>query len=171
MMEPTANVRDETAPDHAAVLQVHRDAFGRDAEAALVDRLRRDDVAQISLVAVTQSIVIGHALLTEARLVFDSEEKIIGALGPVAVSQPHRRRGVAQALIARGLGLCWKRGWPAVIVLGNPVYYNRFGFTRADTWSIRCELDVPPEAFMIAFASEPIQGPATAKYDPAFDDV
>jgi putative acetyltransferase len=170
-MEPIANVRHDTAADHAAVVQVHREAFGRDAEATLVDRLRRDDVARISLVAVMESIVIGHALFTEARLAFDSEETIVGALGPVAVSQRHRRRGVAQALIAGGLGLCWKRGWPAVIVLGNPAYYSRFGFTRADTWSIRCELDVPPEAFMIAFASEPIHGPATARYHPAFDDV
>jgi putative acetyltransferase len=170
-MEPNASIRNETAPDHAAVLQVHRDAFGRDAEAALVDRLRRDDVARISLVTVAESIVIGHALFTEARLVFDSREKVVGALGPVAVSQPHRRRGVAQALITQGLGLCWERGWPAVIVLGNPAYYSRFGFARADAWSIRCELDVPPEAFMIAFASEPIQGPATAEYHPAFDDV
>jgi predicted N-acetyltransferase YhbS len=58
-----------------------------------------------------------------------------------------------------------------VIVLGDPAYYRRFGFTRADLGSITCEFAVPPEAFMIAFRAEPIQGPAIARYHSAFASV
>jgi putative acetyltransferase len=165
------HVRIESATDRAAVLQVHREAFRRDAEAVLVERLGVDQVPQISIVAEVDSVVVGHALFSEARLAFDSEEQVIGALGPVAVLRDHRRRGLAASLIREGLRLCWQRQWPAVIVLGNPAYYGRFGFKRADAWTIRCGLDVPAEAFMIAFAGEAIWGPATAKYASAFDSV
>jgi putative acetyltransferase len=165
------HIREESEIDRAAVLQVHREAFNRDAEAALVERLRADRFPQLSLVAEIDSVVVGHVLFSEAQLVFESEEKTIGALGPVAVLQSHRRRGVAESLIRHGLRLCWQRPWPAVIVLGNPAYYGRFGFSRADAWSIRCEFDVPSEAFMIVFSAHAISGPAAARYAPAFASV
>jgi putative acetyltransferase len=168
---PAPHVREERHADHQAVLRVHRDAFGREAEAALVERLRLESVPRISIIAESESLIVGHALFSEARLVSEVGETVIGALGPVAVVRQHRRRGVAASLIREGLSLCWRRGWPAVIVLGDPAYYGRFGFTRADTWSIRCSLDVPPEAFMVAFAADPVQGPATARYAAAFNDV
>jgi predicted N-acetyltransferase YhbS len=63
---------------------------------------------------------------------------------------------------------CWELGSSAVIVLGNRNFYGRFGFARADAWEIRCELQVPAEAFMIAWAGAPRRGPAVAKYHVAF---
>ncbi len=41
----------------------------------------------------------------------------------------HRRRGVGAALIGKGVELAEKRGWEAVFVLGEPGYYDRFGFS------------------------------------------
>ena len=165
------DLRREELADYAAILAVHRQAFEREGEALLVDRLARDQVDRMSLVAAIDSSIVGHVLFSEAQLIFDSQSISVGALGPIGVLHTHRRRGVAAALIRHGLGLCWQRGWPAVIVLGDPAYYGRFGFKRADAWAIRCELDVPPEAFMIAFAGEPIHGPAIARYHRAFASV
>jgi putative acetyltransferase len=165
------HIRPAQQTDHAMVLAVHREAFRREGEAALVDRLEREGVDRISLVAEVGSRVVGHVLFSEARLALDSQDLVIGALGPVGVLRDHQRHGIAAALIRRGLELSWERGWPAVIVLGDPAYYERFGFRRADAWSIRCELDVPAEAFMIAFAAEPVVGPATARYHAAFASV
>ena len=165
------HVRHEHAADHAAVLAVQREAFGREGEASLVDRLERERVDRISIVAEIDASIVGHVLLSEAHLIVGPQAVSIGALGPVGVVRSHRRRGVGASLIRHGLALSWQQGWPAVIVLGNPAYYRRFGFERADTWSVRCELDVPAEAFMIVFAGEPIQGPAIARYHPAFASV
>jgi putative acetyltransferase len=40
----------------------------------------------------------------------------------------HRRKGVAAGLIRHGLTLAKEGGWKGVFVLGNPLYYKRFGF-------------------------------------------
>jgi predicted N-acetyltransferase YhbS len=47
-------VRPETEADWPAIDQVHRQAFGGEAEAALVRRLRRDRLVAASLVTYTQ---------------------------------------------------------------------------------------------------------------------
>ncbi|MCA9269873.1 MAG: N-acetyltransferase, partial [Planctomycetales bacterium] len=49
------------------------------------------------------------------------------------------RAGLAQC---NGLGAC------AVVVLGHPEYYPRFGFVPAVRFDLRCEYDAPEEAFM-----------------------
>jgi putative acetyltransferase len=53
----------------------------------------------------------------------------VAALAPVAVLPDHQRRGIGSALIRRGLELCRKRGCAAVLVVGHPEYYPRFGFS------------------------------------------
>lgn len=35
-----------------------------------------------------------------------------------------------------------------VVVLGHPQYYPKFGFVPAIRFGLRCEYDVPEEAFM-----------------------
>jgi predicted N-acetyltransferase YhbS len=50
-------------------------------------------------------------------------------------------------------------------------YYPRFGFERADIWSIRGTFDAPTEAFMITWTTTPVNGPGLARYHPAFDEV
>ena len=161
-------IRPETSTDLPTITRIHREAFRRDSEALLVDRLRHEHVAGVSLVAQVDDAVVGHVRFSQAQLVLGARSVDIGSLGPIGVLRSQRRRGIAAALIREGLDRCWRLGWPAVIVLGDPAYYGRFGFERADAWSIRCDLDVPAEAFMILFAATPIQGPAVAKYHPAF---
>lgn len=61
---------------------------------------------------------------------------------------------------------------PAIIVLGHPEYYVRFGFAQATRWDIRCEFDVPPEAFMVLWSAAPLtHGPGAARYHAAFSEV
>ena len=55
-----AVIRAETANEAAAVAAVHRAAFGRPHEAALVDRLRATADPQVSLVALRGGAVVGH---------------------------------------------------------------------------------------------------------------
>ena len=43
---------------------------------------------------------------------------------------------------------CKAKGYDAVVVLGYPDYYPRFGFAPAISLRISCEYDVPDEAFM-----------------------
>jgi putative acetyltransferase len=62
-----ARVRRERPDDFPAVRRVNEAAFGRAAEADLVDALRDHGKATLSLVAVLQDRVVGHILFSRSR--------------------------------------------------------------------------------------------------------
>ena len=69
-------------------------------------------------------------------------------MGPVAVAPAHQREGAGGLLIRAGLARCEEMGITAVVLLGHPDYYPRFGFVPSVEFGIDSEYDVPAEAFM-----------------------
>jgi putative acetyltransferase len=128
-----------------AIREVNRRAFEQDQEANIVDALRGNGAALLSLVATVEGLVVGHALYSPA-LVGIVEG---AALGPIAVLPEHQRHGVGARLIETGNRMLANASCPFVIVLGHPTYYPRFGFVPARTRGIQCEWDVPDDAFMV----------------------
>ena len=124
-----------------------------------------------SVVAEEGGEVVGHALFSAATLELKTETVEVGALGPVGVLPSLQRRGIGFEVIRSGFDACWERGLCAIIVLGHPAYYPRFGFSRADAWDIRWERPSSPESFMIAWRQEPLQGPGIARYHAAFGEL
>ena len=51
------------------------------------------------------------------------------ALAPMAVRPGLQRQGVGSALVKRGIQLCRDCGYVVIVVLGDPAYYSRFGFS------------------------------------------
>ena len=116
-------IRTEQREDEAAVAIVVEWAFGQVDEARLVDRLRADGDAVIALVAIIGEIVAGHVMLSRMAAPF----RALG-LAPVSVSPEYQRSGVGRALVEAGLKQAREQGWETVFVLGDPAYYQRFGF-------------------------------------------
>jgi predicted N-acetyltransferase YhbS len=58
-------------------------------------------------------------------------------LGPLAVDAASRRFGVGAALMDQALAVAAQRGQGAVILLGDALYYARFGFTTEKTGELR----------------------------------
>lgn len=52
-------------------------------------------------------------------------------LGPLAVDPDYQGSGIGRALMLRGLGEARELGHGAVLLVGDPPYYQRFGFSRA----------------------------------------
>lgn len=124
-------VRAATADDLDAIVDIHRAAFGRDAEADLVRRLVAAGRAAISLVAVDdEDTVLGHVLFSPVTIEEGDDGKSLG-LAPVAVHPDHQRQGLGHDLIEEGIGACFVQDARAVFVLGSPAYYTQFGFTKA----------------------------------------
>lgn len=115
--------RSETTRDHDDIREIHHLAFGRPAEAKLVDDLRQSGDAVISLVAERDSRAIGHVLFSKLK----APMKALG-LAPVAVHPSFQKQGVGATLIREGLDRAKDEGWRCVFVLGDPAYYGRFGF-------------------------------------------
>jgi putative acetyltransferase len=70
------------------------------------------------------------------------------ALAPVAVLPECQRQGVGRQLIGMGLVLGSMLGHTAVVVVGHPTYYPRFGFTSARAFGLEAPFPVADEAFM-----------------------
>ena len=140
-------IRFEQATDIPAVHVLNRGAFESPTEADLVDALRTRAEDVISLVAEEQGDVVGHILFSPVTLPGTAPLRAM-ALAPMAVRPARQRAGIGSALVRRGLEECRRRGVAAVVVVGHPEYYPRFGFERASGFGIACEFDVPDDVFM-----------------------
>jgi putative acetyltransferase len=122
-------------------------AFESAAEANLVDALRSRAQPVVSLVAEHERAIIGHIMFSPVSLTGHPHLRIMG-LAPMAVAPQHQRRGVGAALVRAGLEQCKQLGFGAVVVLGHPAYYPRFGFVPSTRFEITSEYDAAEEAFM-----------------------
>lgn len=116
-------IRAETATDFAAIHAIEEAALAHPGEARLVDDLRNAGDMVLSLVAVEDEQIVGHVAFSKMRAPF----RALG-LGPVAVLPERQRTGVGSKLIREGLKRAEAERCQGVFVLGDPVYYTRFGF-------------------------------------------
>jgi len=142
-------IREEQPSDMEIIWKVNVEAFETEAEANLVNSLRDSGCTFISLVAETDNKVVGHILFTPVELSGNKNKlKIIG-LAPMAVLSQYQNKGLGSKLVETGLERCKSLGYDAVVVLGHPTYYPKFGFVPSVKYGIKSEYDVPDEAFMI----------------------
>lgn len=131
-------VRPEQSADAVAIHAVHAASFPTACEARLVDALRAAGRLCLSLVATDQGEVVGHVAFSPVTVAGGIDG--VG-LAPVAVLPSYRRRGIAARLIQDGLTACEQSGYGFVVVLGEPSYYHRFGFTPATAWGLHDEYE------------------------------
>lgn len=135
----TLRLRPEDPADEAPVARVLAAAFARPdvatpPEVRLVEELRHSDawIPELAMVAEYGGEVVGYALLTRVRVRGDAGSYPALVLGPVAVA-PHRQRiGHGTAVVQAALDAAAELGEQLVVVLGDPAFYRRFGFSRAD---------------------------------------
>ena len=139
-------IRLELPDDEIAVRETNEQAFGTSAEATLVDRLRGSPDS-ISLVAALADRVVGHILFTPINIEPAARVRVAG-LAPMAVRPENQRTGIGSQLVRAGLDQCRQRGYAAVVVVGHPEFYPRFGFVPASTRGLKCEFPVRDEVFM-----------------------
>ena len=150
-------IRNEAATDIEQVRAIVRAAFATEAESKLVDILRANGKATISLVAVNGGEVLGHILFSPVTTTPPSEAKGIG-LAPVSVRPDAQAQGIGSKLIREGLRLCQELGFDYCVVLGGPKYYQRFGFEKASPFGIRNEYGVDNEFMVIHFSDRSVAG-------------
>lgn len=116
-------IRDVTAEDATAISILLVSTFGQPNEARLIDALRAEGSVAHELVALEGDEVIGHLCLS--RL---SRPEGWLALAPVSVRMQLQGRGVGGELLRYGLDQARQHHAKAVVVVGDPTYYHRFGF-------------------------------------------
>jgi putative acetyltransferase len=140
-------IRAETKDDRDAVYAINLSAFETSSEAKLVDALREQAQPIVSLVSEEKSELVGHIMFSPVSLSGHPDVRMMG-LAPMAVIPEHQNTGIGSALVQAGLDQCRKLGVTAVVVLGHPKYYPRFGFSPSSLFGIDSEYEVPEEVFM-----------------------
>lgn len=140
-------IRAEQAADIAAIERItvlaFRDVQHSDqSEHEIVNRLREAGALTISLVAEVAGQVIGHVAISPVEIT-DGSCNWYG-LGPVSVVPEQQSRGVGSQLIFTALAQLQQSGAAGCVVLGEPGYYQRFGF-RPEADLVLA--DVPAEYF------------------------
>ncbi len=139
-------IRSATNSDLTQIDDMLVAAFGGQAEKTLV-RLLRQDAAFISeLVAEVDDRVVGGILFSRLDVRVDGHPVKAAALAPVAVFPSFQYRGIGSLLIESGLADLRRTGYEAVIVVGRPAYYARFGFSHEGVRHLESEYQ--SEAFM-----------------------
>ena len=150
-MTSAFDIRRTDAGDMPAICDLLAEAFPDEGLRPLVQRLLAAGAPTLSLCAVQSGELIGHIVFTRASV--DGDETPIALLGPLCVSADRRRQGVGGGLIRAGLNaLAEEQGDGLVLVLGDPAYYSRFGFTLESAVTPPYPL---PEAWREAWRSRP----------------
>ncbi len=166
------SIRKESPGDEAEIRDVVREAFPTDMEARLVDALRKSADPFISLVAVSDDgSIVGHILFTQVDIISEGDTRHAIGLGPMAVRPVLQRRGIGSALVREGLDVCRRRGDGAVVLVGHPSYYPRFGFQLAWDYGLYYEKPGPfPAFFAMELVPGALSGGGEVRYHSAFSE-
>lgn len=171
----------ERPGDAAAISAVHAVAFSdggkrsSEGEVRLVEELRSSEawIPELSLVARLGGQVIGHLLFSRAAIETASGHVQVLALAPVGVLPGYESTFAGTRMMRTGLAEARRLGFRAVVVLGHPKYYRRFGFRPAGAMGIRAPFPVSDAAWMalelVPGALQGVEG--IFRYPPAFAAV
>lgn len=110
-------------------------AFGETRTRKSSERLREDRLPAegLSFIASEGRRVIGTARLWDIAI-GNGQRALL--LGPVAVAEDCRSRGLGGAMVRRAIQTARKLGYGAIVLVGDPEYYNRFGFSGEKTGAL-----------------------------------
>jgi predicted N-acetyltransferase YhbS len=128
-------IRRERRGDVAAREQLLDAAFGAGRFAKTSERLResRMPASGLALVASDGGRLIGTIRLWSITAGYDRPCLL---LGPLAVAADTQNRGIGGTLMHHALRKAASRQYSAVLLVGGPDYYSRFGFSSASTGAL-----------------------------------
>ncbi|BAZ42202.1 GCN5-related N-acetyltransferase [Calothrix sp. NIES-4101] len=143
-------IRVETTQDYQQIAEVNTLAFGRENEANLVTAIRNSHfyIPELSLVVEIDNFIVAHLMFSYIHLVGEERLRVL-SLAPVAVMPEFQKQGIGSALIRHGLEKANAMGEALAVVLGYPLFYNRFGFVSSVIYGIKSPFDVPEDVFMV----------------------
>ncbi|CAM3285800.1 N-acetyltransferase [Yersinia entomophaga] len=165
-------IRTEIPVDAPGIDKLLRESFPSDGEAKLVQQLREDGLLTLGIVATDdEGGVVGYAAFSPVDI--EGEDRQWVGLGPLAVKEDLRRQGLGEKLVYEGLDALNEFGYSAVVVLGDPAYYQRFGFKPAADAQLYCRWPGCEAAFQVySLAPDALDGvTGQVNYAEAFNQL
>ena len=150
-------LREATAADHGEIHRFVKTAFAtakvsNGTEQDFVDGLHASaaHVPALERVAVAAGEIVGHVMLTRFAIDTDVGPRPVLLLAPLAVALEHRRAGLGARLMNDVLERARRLGDDAVVLVGDPAYYGRFGFGRSADRGITNRNGIPDQYVLVA---------------------
>src|SRR2546423_907611 len=141
------SIRQERSTDIVARERLLDAAFGPARVLKTSERLREGRFAAdgLSFIPLKNGRLVGTARLWNVAAGAGRPALL---LGPVAVVEDSRRRGIGTMLVNRALSEARRLGHRAVLLIGDAAYYTRFGFAARATGALRLPGRFEPERFL-----------------------
>jgi predicted N-acetyltransferase YhbS len=143
---PGLSIESEKPADYLARERLLDEAFGAARFDETVERLRegRLPARGFALVAKEGEDLVGtvrmwHILAGEVPALL---------LGPLAVAKPRRSRGIGRGLMTQALFRAARAGHAAILLVGDPPYYEPLGFSRRHTLGLSLRGPVEEARFL-----------------------
>ncbi len=125
-MANSVEIRESNPCDLPAIKSLYLYAFPDEELLPLVMDLLQDATVTTSFIGTVGSSIVGHGIFTSCTVAGMTSN--VALLGPLAVTPTWQEQGIGSAIIRNGLQKLGIEGVSHVYVLGDPAYYNRFGF-------------------------------------------
>ncbi len=138
------NIRLETEKDYRVVEEITRQAFWNlyvpgcnEHYLAHVMRSHPDFFPDLDFVAEYNGRVIGNIMYSKSHIT-NKKGDVLETItfGPLSVLPEFQRKGVGSALIEHTRKLVEAKGYPAILIFGNPGNYVKHGFVSCKRYDI-----------------------------------
>ena len=135
--------------DTDAIRSVVTAAFDDETEAELVEVLREEEALRpdCSLVA-RDDTVVGYVAVSSGELPA-APRLDIAILGPIGVVPNRQSDGIGSELIRTAMRYCVRTGCDAVVLEGDPSFYEQYGFEPAAAYGLDSDLDPAAGTFQV----------------------
>lgn len=149
-------LRNETKKDYNEIYNLIKTAFktakvsdGDEQDFAIKLRNSKKYIPELALVVEEKGKLIGHIMLTKTQIKYKQKSYQALLLAPLSVLLEWRNKKVGTRLVTKALKKAKELGYTSVILVGDPVYYSRFGFIPSIEFGIKNENNIPDEYVQI----------------------
>lgn len=165
-MKKDITIRAIAQSDYSTVYDLIKTAFltaehrdGDEQEFALRLRNGENYIPELDLIAELDGVLIGHIMFTKTYVTKPDDDRYDALLvAPLSVLLEYRSMGVGSALMTEGLRIAATMGYGAAFLIGDPNYYQRFGYELSALYDIRHD-SFPAEYVMVkTIATDALDG-------------
>jgi predicted N-acetyltransferase YhbS len=149
-------LRLEEEKDYSIVETLTREAFWNIyvpgcSEHVVIHNLRKtkEFIPALDFVAIQDNKIIGNIVYVQSKIVHGDKEYPVLTFGPISVSAQYQKMGVGSALIKHTIKLSKEMGYKAILIYGDPAYYERFGFKVSKEYNITDKEGKYPAALLV----------------------
>ncbi len=120
-------IREAQEPDLEEIFNLIHTSFANKAESDLVRQLILDKDLLINLIFESSDTILGNVVVSKVTMEPDIG-LFCGGVAPLSVLPEHQSHGIGSKLIKAAIKNSEKMKMDALFLLGDPNYYERFGF-------------------------------------------